>query len=208
LASAAWVAASGSAKTNLGLIVTGLLGLWAGYAGVMVLVVRRKGTGDVVADLGLRISGAKDVGVGLAAGIASSLVLVNITYFLLLALGVFDQSDVDALSGPAQELADAVRGPSFVVLALFVGIGAPVVEECFFRGFVQPAAIRRLGAVPGVAFTAMFFALAHFQALQFPGLAVFGLVVGVLAFRTGRLGPSIVAHIAFNGLTLLQLAAR
>ena len=53
--------------------------------------------------------------------------------------------------------------------------------------------------------TALVFALVHFEALQFLGLAGFGVVLGLLAWRTGRLGPSIVAHMAFNTATIIAI---
>ena len=45
----------------------------------------------------------------------------------------------------------------------------------------------------------------HLEALQFLGLFVFGLVAGVLAHRTGRLGPSVAAHVGFNVTTVVTL---
>ena len=50
-----------------------------------------------------------------------------------------------------------------------------------------------------IVITAVLFALVHFQALQLPGLILFGLVAGYLANRYGRLGPAIFAHVGFNG---------
>jgi uncharacterized protein len=49
------------------------------------------------------------------------------------------------------------------------------------------------------------FGLAHFEPLQLPALILFGVVLGVLAQRTGRLGPGIVAHATFNAVTVLSL---
>jgi len=43
----------------------------------------------------------------------------------------------------------------------------------------------------------------HFEALQFLGLAGFGVVLGAIAWWTGRLGPSVVAHAAFNATTVV-----
>jgi uncharacterized protein len=52
---------------------------------------------------------------------------------------------------------------------------------------------------------AMLFALVHFRVVEYPGLFVFGLILGFCAMRTGRLGMSICAHVGFN-LTGLILA--
>jgi membrane protease YdiL (CAAX protease family) len=54
--------------------------------------------------------------------------------------------------------------------------------------------------------SAVFFGLVHLQGLQLPGLILFGLVAGVCAQRTGRLGMSIIAHAAFNATALVGLA--
>jgi membrane protease YdiL (CAAX protease family) len=53
--------------------------------------------------------------------------------------------------------------------------------------------------------SAILFGLAHFEALQLAALILFGLILGTLAYRTGRLGPTIVAHAAFNAVTVLTL---
>jgi membrane protease YdiL (CAAX protease family) len=56
-----------------------------------------------------------------------------------------------------------------------------------------------------VVATGLLFALAHFEAVQFAGLAVFGVVLGVLAWRFGRLGPSVAAHAAFNAAAVVSI---
>jgi membrane protease YdiL (CAAX protease family) len=98
------------------------------------------------------------------------------------------------------------------VLAVLVCVGSPFVEELFFRGLLLRALLgsfqelgRRLGPAVSIVVTALVFALVHFEALQFLGLAGFGVVLGILAWRTGRLGPSIVAHMAFNTVTIIAI---
>jgi membrane protease YdiL (CAAX protease family) len=53
--------------------------------------------------------------------------------------------------------------------------------------------------------SAAVFALLHFQALQFPGLFVFGVVLASLTLALGRLGPAVWAHMAFNASTVAVL---
>ena len=188
-------------------VVGSLVGMWAAYLLVIALTVSSKGSGRPARDdVGFRAR-IVDLPLGVVAGVVSSVVVVNLVYFFLQLGGVLDDADVEKLDDPAKELAEIAEGRSFIVLAIFVGIGAPIVEELFFRGFLQPAAIRRFGAVAGVIFTAVVFGAVHFQLLQFPALAVFGVILGLLAHRSGRLGPGIVAHMVFNGLTLAALAA-
>lgn len=57
---------------------------------------------------------------------------------------------------------------------------------------------RRLKPHWAILAAAAFFAATHLQPLQFPALLVFGIILGVLAWRSGRLGPAIWAHLGFN----------
>ena len=86
-----------------------------------------------------------------------------------------------------------------------VGIGAPVVEEIFYRGLLQRSLERRFGVWPGILGSALLFGVSHFQLLQLPALVLFGVVLGLLAQRTGRLAAPIAAHIVFNMTTVLFL---
>ncbi len=116
------------------------------------------------------------------------------------------------LGHPAQSLTGDAFGTGLVVLAVLVCVGSPVVEELFFRGLLLRSLLGtfeqigpRLGPALSIVVTALVFALVHFEALQFLGLAGFGVVLGVLAWRTGRLGPSIVAHMTFNTVTIIAI---
>jgi membrane protease YdiL (CAAX protease family) len=91
------------------------------------------------------------------------------------------------------------------VLFVFLVIGAPVVEELFFRGLLLRSLDRRFGTPAAVIGSALVFGLVHYELLQLPALILFGIVLAVLAERTGRLGPGIAAHAAFNAATVLSL---
>jgi membrane protease YdiL (CAAX protease family) len=88
-------------------------------------------------------------------------------------------------------------------------VGAPLVEELFFRGLLQGAFTRRIGAVPALFATAIIFSFAHVldEGILAP-LALFpmAVVLGYLRLRTGRLAAGMVAHFFFNaGVFLLFL---
>jgi len=91
-------------------------------------------------------------------------------------------------------------------LAIVVVVGAPVVEELFFRGLVLRSLQRRFGDVWAVVGSAMLFGVAHFEPLQLPALVGLGVVLGVMAVYNKRLGPSIFAHAGFNLVTMIALA--
>jgi membrane protease YdiL (CAAX protease family) len=150
-----------------------------------------KGRGPV-RDLRLGITGG-DVWVGLGAGIGAQLALPLLYVPLLLLLG-----DAD-VSGPARDLSDRAEGVvGIVVLYLVVGVLAPISEELFYRGLVMRSLERRWGATAGLWGSALLFGAAHGQPVQFLGQAFFGLVAAYLVQRRGRLGPAVVAHLAFN----------
>ena len=91
---------------------------------------------------------------------------------------------------------------------LVVVVGAPIVEESVYRGLLQGSFVRRFGKPVGVVVVAAWFALVHFRPIEYPGLFVFGLLLGLCAVRTGRLGLSIVTHFAFNAAGLITVARR
>lgn len=169
------------------------LPLWACLLAVPWLATRFKGRG-LVRDLGVRMR-LVDAPLGVAVGLAAQLLMVPGLYWLLFK--VIGDQDVSA---EARQLTDRATSPLGVVLLfLIVGIGAPVAEELFFRGFTQRAFEKRGMAWPmAVGATALFFAASHLQPLQFPALFLFGLALGGLVQATGRLGAALWAHVAFN----------
>ena len=139
--------------------------------------------------------------VGLAIGVVCQVVLVPLIYVPIFLL--FGHQDVSAA---ARQLTDRATDP-FGVVALFVivGVGAPIAEELFFRGLTQRSATRRFGPMAAWIGTAAFFAITHFELLQLPALFAFGLILGWLARRTGRLGMGICAHLGFNMMAAAAL---
>ncbi|MGI8939804.1 MAG: CPBP family intramembrane glutamic endopeptidase [Iamia sp.] len=176
--------------------------LWVGMLGSIVVVLRRWRVSSPIEALGLRIR-ALDVPLGIALGVACQLILVPlVSWPWTTLLG----KDSEELREPACKLAEkADDHVGIALLFLITVIGAPIVEELFFRGFTQRAAVARLGRPIGLVATAVLFGLTHFQLLQLPALIVFGLVLGLLADRTRRLGSSIVTHMAFNATTVVTL---
>ncbi len=136
---------------------------------------------------------------------------VGVAYYLA---GVDD----DRVSGPARDLTDRTGGLGlgFVVLALFVVVGAPVFEELFYRGAVLNAVRRAFGCVDAprgfdlptvaaIAISSIWFGVIHGQLLQLPALIAVGVVCAVARVRTGRLSTAILLHAGFNLTTVLAL---
>jgi membrane protease YdiL (CAAX protease family) len=186
---------------SLAWVAVAQLGLWFGMLGVPLVASKLKGNGPV-RDYGLRSEGW-DAPLGFAAGIVTQLLLIPLLYGPIFWLTDLDSTD---LEDPARGLTDrATDSLGIALLILIVGIGAPIVEEIFYRGLLQRSLERRFGVWPGILGSALLFGVSHFQLLQLPALVLFGVVLGLLAQRTGRLAAPIAAHIVFNMTTVLFL---
>jgi len=84
-----------------------------------------------------------------------------------------------------------------------VGV-APIVEERFFRGWLQPALETTLGSGRrywAPVLTGLAFAAAH-PAYSFAPVLVLGLLNGLLMLRFRSLSACVVAHAVHNALAL------
>ncbi|HZU43939.1 MAG TPA: type II CAAX endopeptidase family protein [Terriglobales bacterium] len=96
------------------------------------------------------------------------------------------------------------------VMMIFGVAVAPLMEELFFRGFLYPVLVRRLGAVAAVILTAALFALIHSSQLgrSWSALLVIfivGLVLTVTRALRKSVGASWLVHMAYNGTLSLLL---
>ena len=180
--------------------------LWTGLVGACVIVSRRRGTGSLRRDFDWRFRRI-DVGLGIAGAIAGRIVGVLVIMPLPMPFGspraperdVFDRS------------ADGALG--WLVLIAIVCIGAPIIEELFFRGLMQPRLVELFGAARGIVVTAILFGAAHLSNWQgsitliyVTAIAGGGLVLCLMRHVTGRLGPSTWAHFWFNAQAVAVVA--
>jgi uncharacterized protein len=193
------IGVSGDTELSLPLLVASFAGSYVGLVGGPVLLSRRRGSGSLRRDFGLAAVPV-DVPLGIGVALFATFVLVPVVSLPVEWL----RPDID-LSEGAERIVDVARGPGFAVIVLFVALATPFAEELFFRGVVQGALVRRLGAAWGIATASLVFGAVHFQLAQLPALTALGACLGWLVWRTGRLGPAIAAHAVFNGLTLFYL---
>jgi membrane protease YdiL (CAAX protease family) len=183
------------------------LALWAGLLGAVVLVSTRRGTGSLVRDLGLRFRWS-DLGYGLAGSIAARVIAgYAVSPVPLPRRRLGDQ--------PGRSIFDDVthQRSTWIVLIIVVCIGAPVVEEIFFRGLLQSRLVGRHGPVAGITIASLLFGAAHLVSWTGPltlafawAVAAGGLVLGATYHYSRRLGTSIVVHAFFNAQALLAVA--
>ena len=174
--------------------------LWLGLFGTPLLA-KRYGL-DWRRQLAWRMRGI-DIPVGAFIGLVMQFVAVPLLYWPIFR--IFGDLDVEE---PARELTGLAGTPvEVVLLAVMTVVMAPVTEEVFFRGLLQGALRDRIGPVWAVAIASVAFGITHFQLVQFPALVLVGVVNGLLVLRTGRLGPALWSHAAFNAVTVVVLLA-
>lgn len=179
--------------------------VWSVELAATALASRRVGSGDVSADIGLSFSSIDLIGIPI--GIAAQLGLLRLVYLPLQSIwpDTFSQANLEE---NARDLIDGVGGAAMILLFVLVVVGAPAVEEIFYRGLLQRPWLDRIGSQSPLANAAVVvavaaaFAVIHFRPVEYPGLFAFGLVVGAMAAVTGRIGMSIVTHVAFNATAL------
>jgi uncharacterized protein len=189
-------------------VATTLLGLWIGFIGAPWLASRTQGTRHFFRDLGVRFK-VIDL-VGIAIGIGGQ-ILVAIMYAPF-------QHDIHDFNAPSQKLTGGSHGAGFVIIAIFTVLFAPAMEELFFRGLLlkglvrlftkvgAPGGARTAGVVLAVIVDGLLFGLAHGEWVQLAGLAVFGMILAAVSYRTGRLGMNMVAHASFNLVAIIAIA--
>lgn len=178
--------------------------LWLGLGGSVVVASRARGARSLRTDFGLAWE-PKDVPIGLAVGVAAQYFVSYVVSWPVIKLS---GASFDDYEEPARKLADKAHESSWwgiVLLVVVVVVAAPLVEELFYRGLLQRSFLRRVSPPAAIGCTAVLFGVSHLQALQLPALVVFGILVGMLAYRTGRLGPSIFTHVGFNATTVVVL---
>ncbi len=173
---------------------------WAVMVLALASASRRFGTGDVLDDYAARFRPIDLVGVPL--GVATQFLFVPWLYVPLRGIWPSTFSD-ERIEERAQELADKAGGWTTVLLVLVVVVGAPIVEEFVYRGLLQRSASKVIGAGVALVSTSAWFALVHFSPVEYPGLFLAGLVFGACVVATGRIGPAIVTHAAFNAAGLV-----
>ena len=95
-------------------------------------------------------------------------------------------------------------------LSLFGTAVAPLMEELFFRGFLYPVLVRRLGTAIAIILTSASFGLIHAPQLGHawgPVLVVFlvGLTLTITRAVTKSVAPGFLIHVAYNSTLSVAL---
>ena len=144
---------------------------------------------------------AGDIPRGVLAGFLLQIpIVVIVVTILTLIFGDY------APSGRPLALVDGIQNPFDLAALIFVvAIGAPLVEELFYRGVIQRSLVERFGPWIGIGVASVIFGAVHFSWADMAPLTVVGAGFGLLAHKYGRLLPAVIAHMAFNTVTLVVL---
>lgn len=191
------------ASTSIPAVAVGAAAMWTVFIAGLVFASRRWGTGRFVADYALRFRPVDLVAVPLGA---VAQLVIPVVYWPLQQIwpGTFND---EALQETARDLVDRAGGWRMVVLVAVVVVGAPIVEELVYRGLLQRSLAGATSPVIAWVAASGWFALIHLRPVELVGLWLAGLTFGGCVLVTRRVGPAIVAHVAFNA-TGLYLATR
>lgn len=103
-----------------------------------------------------------------------------------------------------EKLIHAQRPIDWLIFVTGVALIPALCEEAVTRGFLQSALVPRLGLWPGIAITAIVFALFHLTPAGLPTYLVLGLWLSWIRHRTGSLVGNVAAHTTNNLLAILQ----
>ena len=163
---------------------------------------RKWGTGRLSKDVGFTARWS-DAGWGPVVWLAAFGAEIVVA-IIVLATRIPIQSNTEGI--------DQLSGERGVIISLLISavIAAPFVEELVFRGVILRGLASTLSAWVAVVVQGLLFGAAHADAARGLGnlglvlvLSTVGIVLGGAALLLRRIGPTIIAHMIFNGVVLL-----
>ncbi len=167
------------------------------YLSIKAVFVFRHGIKSVFSSLGWRNSKFNLVLAGVG-GVALAFVVSGVAALL----------HTPQVDSPIEQF---TKSPGAILFISALAItAAPVFEELFFRGLLQPLLSRTFGPAIGILITAALFGALHLseyaKVWQY-GVAItlVGLALGYVRYRSGSLIPSTVMHGCFNSVSVVAL---
>lgn len=112
----------------------------------------------------------------------------------------YEAEDHTAIQTLAANVSPWIRG----MTAFGAVVVAPIAEELFFRGMLQPALAQWSRSTwAGILLAALLFGLLHLSVPDtVPPLTLFGIALGFVAVKSGSLVAPILLHMVFNARTV------
>ena len=93
----------------------------------------------------------------------------------------------------------------FITLFLIGTAGAGICEEVLFRGFFQKILEKRMHIIAAIIFPAVLFGIIHVLPWLIFQITILGVVLGLIAWRTDSVYPTILIHAVNNAIAILFL---
>ena len=93
----------------------------------------------------------------------------------------------------------------YIILTIVAVFGAPIIEEMAFRGIILNSIAHKYGYKIAIILSGILFGLMHLSLVNLFPLISVGIILGYFYNKTKNLWTSIVAHMCFNGIGMLQL---
>ena len=174
--------------------------------GLSILASRRWGTRRYFRDTGFRFAWS-DLWIGPVVALAAWIATI-VVGILVSVLGVPSGSNSDGI----KESVDKGGLVVVVVVVVLACILAPITEELAMRGIVMRALRSRTGIAGAILIQGVLFGALHIlPSLGWENiglvavLSTTGVVFGVGAWMTGRIGTTMIAHAIFNGSQIALL---
>jgi membrane protease YdiL (CAAX protease family) len=175
----------------------------------LAVVARRKGTGSLATDFGLRL---RRPVAAYVADLPWFFIGIGLQLVALVPIGILDAIYGHTAKQDVVKAADHASGWQIPVLALTIVILAPLTEELLFRGALLRSMLRKSTPTIAVLVTAVVFGLVHALGdpsigtmIALPAIVLLGVVSGYQAARTGNLTRSVFLHVGFNLLSVIFL---
>ncbi len=184
-----------------GRVAASLFAFQAVTVGSLLLLnaLRRRVSGLPFLNFGMPPGGIKTLLLSIVALAALAMVFASFVF-------VFNP---EALKHDLQPFAEMMTSRTWWLILIAAGIGAPLAEECLFRGLLFKALRPSPLGFAGTAFvTAITWAVLHanYSPYGVAAITLIGLYLAWLRERTGTLLTPVVCHGAYNSLIILAMA--
>jgi membrane protease YdiL (CAAX protease family) len=170
---------------------------------LVVVYAARRSKEPFKARLGLLPASGRKVGIVKLTALAAFTLAAGLTISIL--------SVIYGGSVPASPVSGIVAGGSvwgILLLSVLISIVPALVEETFFRGYLQRRFLERWSPAVAIGVTTLLFAVMHFDSLtHIVAVIPLGIVTGLVAYRTNSVKPGMVVHALHNVGTVVFSAS-
>ena len=91
----------------------------------------------------------------------------------------------------------------FVIIVLSAVVFAGIFEEMLFRGFVQKSFEKEFSITQAILIAAFIFGMIHMNPWWLVQISFFGIFLGIMAWKSDSIIPSMIVHFINNGLSII-----